>query len=64
MIATAAVTAAGEGAVPIPFSDCVLMIPTQVGMIAMITVIFGYDVNKSTITALLSSTIGAGVQLY
>jgi uncharacterized protein (DUF697 family)/GTPase SAR1 family protein len=60
VVATAAVAAAGEGAAPIPFSDCALMVPTQVGMIASITVIFGFDVNKSIITALLSSTIGAG----
>lgn len=59
-VATAAVAAAGEGAVPIPFSDCALLIPTQIGMIASITVIFGFDVNKSVITALLSSSIGAG----
>ena len=59
-VATAAVAAAGEGAAPIPFSDCVFLIPTQVGMIASITVIFGFDVNKSIITALLSSSIGAG----
>ena len=59
-VATAAVAAAGEGATPIPFSDCALLIPTQVGMIASITVIFGFEVNKSIITALLSSTIGAG----
>lgn len=56
----AVATAAGEGAAPIPFSDCALLIPTQVGMIASITVIFGFDVNKSIITALLSSSIGAG----
>lgn len=60
VVATAVVAAVGEGAAPIPFSDCALMIPTQVGMIASITVIFGFDVNKSVITALLSSTIGAG----
>lgn len=59
-VATAAVAVAGEGAAPIPFADCALMIPTQIGMIASITVIFGFDVNKSIITALLSSTIGAG----
>lgn len=59
-VATAAVAAAGEGAAPIPFSDCALLIPTQVTMIASITVIFGFDVNKSIITALLSSSIGAG----
>ena len=29
-------------------------------MIASITVIFGFEVNKSIITALLSSTLGAG----
>lgn len=59
-VETAAVAAAGEGAAPIPFSDCALLIPTQVGMVASITVIFGFDVNMSIITALLSSTIGAG----
>ena len=59
-VATAAVAAAGEGAAPIPFADCALLIPTQLTMIASITAIFGFDVNKSIITALLSSTIGAG----
>lgn len=59
-VATATVAEAGEGAAPIPFSDCALLIPTQVSMIASITVIFGFDVNKSVITALLSSSIGAG----
>lgn len=59
-VVTAALAAAGEGAAPIPFSDCALLVPTQLTMIAPITVIFGFDVNKSIITALLSSTIGAG----
>ena len=59
-VATASVAAAGEGAAPIPFADCAVLIPTQLGMIASITVIFGFDVNKSIITALLSATIGSG----
>ena len=59
-VVTAALAAAGEGAAPIPFSDCALLVPTQLTMIASITVIFGFDVNKSIITALLSSTIGTG----
>lgn len=59
-IATATVAAAGEGAAPIPFADCAFLIPTQIGMIASITVIFGFDVNKSILTAFLSSTLGAG----
>lgn len=58
-VATASVAAAGAGAAPIPFSDCALLIPTQVAMIASITVIFGFDVNKSVITALLTSTLGS-----
>lgn len=59
-IATATLAAAGEGAAPIPFPDCALLIPTQLGMIASITVIFGFDVNKSILTAFLSSTLGSG----
>ncbi len=59
-VVAATTAAVGEGAAPIPFSDCALLIPTQLGMIASITVIFGFDVNKSIITALISSTIGAG----
>lgn len=59
-IATAATAAAAEAAVPIPFADSALLIPTQIGMIASITVIFGLDVNKSIITAILSSTLGSG----
>lgn len=59
-VATAAIAATGEGAAPIPFADCALLIPTQLGMIASITVIFGFDVNKSILTALLSATIGSG----
>ena len=53
--------AIGEGAVPIPFvSDATLLIPTQLGMIASITAIFGFEVNKSILTGFLSSTLGAG----
>lgn len=59
-IATATLAATGEGAAPIPFSDCALLIPTQLGMIVSITVIFGFDVNKSILTAFLSSTLGTG----
>ena len=59
-VAAASVAATGEGAVPVPFADCAMLIPTQIGMIVSITVIFGFNVNKSIITALLSSTIGSG----
>lgn len=59
-IATATLAAAGEAAAPIPFADSAMLIPTQLGMIASITVIFGFDVNKSILTAFLSSTLGTG----
>lgn len=60
IVATAALTATSEGAAPIPFADAALLIPTQVTMIASITVVFGFEINKTVITALLSSTIGSG----
>ena len=59
-VATAALAAAAEAASPIPLSDWIMLVPTQIGMIASITVIFGFEVSKSTIAALLSSTLGSG----
>lgn len=59
-VAAATMAVAAEGAAPIPFSDCALMIPSQLSMITAITVIFGFDVSKSILTAFLSATIGAG----
>ncbi|MGT2711263.1 YcjF family protein [Streptococcus oriscaviae] len=59
-VATAVAAAFGEGFVPLPFADAAMLIPTQVSMIAAITVIFGLDMNKSFLTAFVSSTIGAG----
>ena len=57
-VASAVAAAFGEGFMPIPFSDAALLIPTQVSMIAYITAIFGMEVNKSLLTAFVSSTIG------
>lgn len=59
-VATATAAAFGEGFSPIPFADAALLIPTQVAMIGSITAIFGMNVNKSIITAFVSSTLGAG----
>lgn len=60
VVATAMAAAVTAGAAPIPFADAAVLIPTQVTMIASITVVFGFNVNKSIITGLISSTIGAG----
>ena len=58
-IAAAVATAFGEGFAPIPFADAAVLVPTQVTMIAGITVIYGLDINKSLITSIVSSTIGS-----
>lgn len=58
IIATAVASSFGEGFAPIPFSDAALLVPTQVAMIAGITVEFGLDVNKSLLTSFVSATIG------
>ena len=60
IVLAAAAAATGEGAAPIPFADCIVLIPTQIAMIANITAIFGLPVNKSVITAIVSSTVGSG----
>lgn len=58
IVAAAATAAAATGAIPIPFTDAAILVPEQIGMIASITAVFGIPVEKATITALLSATIG------
>lgn len=60
IVATAVTLAFGEGFAPVPFSDAALLVPTQISMIASITAVFGVNINKSIITAFVSSTIGTG----
>lgn len=59
IVAATVAGAFGEGATPVPFSDAAMLIPTQVGMIAGITVVFGMDVSKSFLTSFVSATIGS-----
>lgn len=59
-VAGATAAAVGIGASPIPFSDSFLLVPTQLTMIGAITAIFGLEINKSILTAFISSTLGAG----
>lgn len=58
IVATAAAAAAATGAIPIPFTDAAVLVPEQIGMIASITAVFGIPIEKATLTALLSATIG------
>ncbi len=57
-VAGAVAASFGEGFVPIPLADAAMLVPTQVAMIASITVIFGMDIGKSILTSFVSSTIG------
>lgn len=59
-IATAVAASFGEGFTPIPFADAFLLVPTQIAMISAITVIFGLEINKTFLTAFVSSTLGSG----
>lgn len=60
IVVAAATTAAGTAAMPIPFSDAVALIPIQVGMLASITGVFGFELKKAFLMTLVSSTITAG----
>ncbi len=58
VVAASATTAAATGAVPIPFSDAALLVPEQIAMLGGITVVFGVPVEKASLVAIISATIG------
>lgn len=57
VLATAAATF-GEGYIPLPFSDCFALVPTQIGMIAGITAVYGLTISRSLLTGIVSSMLG------
>ena len=64
-VAAAVAAAFGEGAAPVPFMDAFMLVPTQISMIASITVIFGMDISKSLLTSFVSSVVGtAGATVF
>lgn len=58
-IASAATVAFGEGFIPLPFADAAALVPTEISMIATITAIYGMDIKKSTMTAIITSLLGS-----
>jgi len=58
-VGTAAAAAAGLGAVPVPFSDAVGIIPIQISMLATISAFFGIDVTKGFLTTLVGGTFAS-----
>ena len=57
VLATAAATF-GEGYIPLPFSDCFALVPTQIGMVAGITAVYGLEISRSLLTGIVSSLLG------
>ena len=60
IVLTGITAATAAGASPIPVSDCAILIPTQVAMIAGIAAVFGIDLSKSLVTSALSALLGSG----
>lgn len=58
IVAATVAASFGEGFIPKKIPDAALLIPTQVTMIASISVVFGLDVSKSFLIGFVSSTIG------
>ncbi|NJL89769.1 MAG: DUF697 domain-containing protein [Coleofasciculaceae cyanobacterium SM2_1_6] len=60
IVTGAATSAAVMGAIPIPHSDAIAIVPIQVGMLAGISATFGLSIDQSFITTIIGSVI-AGV---
>jgi uncharacterized protein (DUF697 family) len=54
-IAAAVASAMAAGATPIPFSDAVILVPVQLGMMATIAHIYDVDVDKATAVSLAAT---------
>jgi len=64
IVLSAAAASFGEGYIPLPFSDCIALVPTQVGMIAAITAVYGLSLSKAMLTGIVTSLLGtAGTTL-
>jgi uncharacterized protein (DUF697 family) len=64
IVTGAAASAALVGAAPIPFSDAVLLVPIQIGMLAGITATFGLSLNDGLLSSLAGSVItGTGATM-
>lgn len=58
IIAGAAAAAAAAGASPIPFSDALILVPIQMGMISGITIALGVSLDKGAIASVSASAVG------
>ena len=57
IVVSAAATAGTAGAIPIPFADAAVIVPTQIGMLAGISATFGIPVTSAFLGTLLSGAL-------
>jgi uncharacterized protein (DUF697 family)/predicted GTPase len=57
VVAGAALTAGGAGAIPFPFSDALAIIPVQVSMLASISAVWGLPVSTAFLGTLVSGAV-------
>lgn len=58
LVVTTAAVSFGEGYIPLPFSDAIALVPTQLAMLAGITAIFGVTVSESFLKSIITSLAG------
>ena len=58
MVVTTAAASFGEGYIPLPFSDALALVPTQLAMLAGITAIFGITVSENLLKSIVTSLTG------
>lgn len=59
IVVAAATSAAVAGASPIPFSDAIILVPIQIGMLAGISSTFGLTLSTSFLSTLVAAMVGA-----
>jgi uncharacterized protein (DUF697 family) len=64
IVAASAIAAAAIGTVPIPFSDAALLVPTQIGMLASISVVWGLSLNSGFLSTIVTSAAGTTGSTY
>lgn len=58
LVLATAMASFGEGYMPLPFSDALALVPTQLGMLAGITAIFGISVSENLLKSIVTSLAG------
>lgn len=58
IVAASAVLAGSAGATPIPFSDAIVLVPIQIGMLAKISLAFGLSLSDGFLSTLVATAAG------